>query len=291
VGAALFALPSARLLVALVRRLVGPRERLPEPSHLERGLLDRPEDALAAVIRELRRVTQLSRESLDNVAYVLLLEDSERRARRIRRNEQVIDQIKIALREYLLALSRRRLSRRQAMLMQHLNRCMIDLERIGDHIDKIREVSADRRRGLVVLVDRNVLEGLFELHERARGVLALVAGSLDAETTRFQNLARRILAARDDYVEASHDVQEIVRDALEEQRISSLAGVLMSEYVASLDRIVRHARSIALVESQSRFRLKPRKFGRVEPPADEPNVHPDADTRDVLERFHREEPL
>jgi len=291
VVAALLALPATRLLARAAAFLVRRREPRPEPSYLDQALLNRPEQALAAVICELRRVATIALESLDHTAYLMLVESVGHRARRVVRNEQVIDEIKIAMHGYLLALTRRRLSRRQAILIQHLDRCMIDIERIGDHIDRLREISALRLKRRRALVDRESLERLFDLHHRAREILALVIASLDAEARKFAPLARRILAARDAYVQASADVEEAFRKKQTERMVPALAGVLYIEYVASLDRIVRHARSIALVESHSKFRIKPRKLDRVVEDAEDIPPLPLLDPDEILERFHREDPL
>ncbi|MFO7655395.1 MAG: Na/Pi symporter [Candidatus Krumholzibacteriia bacterium] len=286
--AAAIALPARPLLVAAARRVVPSRGVPPEPSHLDRSLLDRPEEALVAVIRELRRATRFCLESLDHAAHVMLFEDVRRRSRRVQRNEQVIDQIKISLRDYLLSLAMRRLTRRQAVLIQHLDRCMIDLERIGDHIDRIREISELRRRQPRGLVDRESLERLFELHHQARGVVALTMKSLDADAPEFAPLAAKILHAREEYVNASAAAREAFMGKVRERAFPALAGLLYSEYVASLDRIVRHARSIALAECQPRFRIKPHKLG-CEAALDDAEPPPLVDARELLARFHEKE--
>ena len=289
VASALF-LPARPVLLAGAKLVFPSRGPAPEPSHLDRELLDRPEEALVAVIRELRRATGICLESLDHAAHLMLFEDVRYRSRCVERNEQVIDQVKISLRDYLLSLATRRLTRRQAVLIQHLDRCMIDLERIGDHIDRIREISEQRRRQPRSRVDRDSLERLFDLHHQARSVLALTMTSLDAEAREFAPLAQRILTARGAYVEASVAVRTAFQEKIRERAVPALAGLLYSEYVASLDRIVRHARSIALAESQPRFRIKLHKLGREAPP-DDVLPPPLVDADEILARFHEEEPL
>jgi hypothetical protein len=49
-----------------------------------------------------------------------------------------------------------------------------------------------------------------------------------------------------------------------------MTGIFLSDYVAEFDRIVRHAKNIALAESQPYFWIKRRKLDRVAPEMPEP---------------------
>jgi phosphate:Na+ symporter len=281
-------LPWSTAFAGLVRRLLRGRGPEPEGSHLDEALLDRPEQALRAVILELRRVAGLCAESFHLLARIMLFETGGGRVERVRRNEVAVDEIKSAVRDYLARLTRRYLSRRQALLLQHLNRCTIDIERIGDHLEALCDLSLRRRREPRAVFDEEPLRRLFELHHRAGQVFELVLDSLRTDVPDYHALARRIRQARDGYVSQSIEAKKLFTEQLSSKSVSPIAGLYYFDYVAGFDRIVRHANNIALAESQPDFWIKQEKLDRVAPPALPLRPPPLVDPGDFLEKFHRE---
>lgn len=250
----------------LVRWLV-PARRVPvEASHLEERLLERPEDALVAVLRELQRVARLCLESFQ-IDAELIIRDNRRQMERVVRNEQAVDEIKPAVRDYLRALTRRYLSRRQAIFMQYLDRVMIHLERIHDHIELVGVLSGQRHAIREARFDRQGLDWLYELYDTTARTLNLMADSLDPGRTEFKTAGLSILGARDEHVQHSHRVLADFTARVAAHEYPPICGVFFMEYVTALDRIVRHCKVIALDEIQPDFRFKPSKFGRVAEPA------------------------
>ena len=137
-GVLLF-LPLSGAYARLLRALVPSRQPPPQASLLDPGLLEYPEKALCAAIAELQRMARLCARSL-RLALGVLVAMRPRDVRLVKLNENVIDEIKLAMKDYLTALTARYLSRRQAILLQHVNRCMADIERIA------------RRNGQVVAI-------------------------------------------------------------------------------------------------------------------------------------------
>ena len=85
-------------------------------------------------------------------------------------------------------------------------------------------------------------------------------------------MARNILEARDRYVQYSVDVKAEVSQKIADKTMTPMAGMYYSEYVSAFDRIVRHATSIALVESQPNFWIKRKKLQQVAKEAPEVEV-------------------
>lgn len=266
-------LPFSSGLAAGLRRLVHFRTAEAEPSHLDETLLPTPEQALAACIRELQRVARLGAKSLRRNASLLLKPDV-RLDRCILRDEDVLDEIQIALREYLTALTARRLSRRQALMVQHLERCMTDIERIGDHNNNLRELSQSRHQRRTVL-PREALEQLVQLFESADGVVRRVIESLNPDLPDFTASAQAILDARDRYAQLSTETKTAFLDQTAAHTYTPLQGMVLSDYALELDRIVRHSRLIGLVERHPFFWIKREKLGRVMPEADYPPTPPE----------------
>ena len=69
-----------------------------------------------------------------------------------------------------------------------------------------------------------------------------------------------------------------------------IVGMFFSEYVAAFDRIVKHAKVIALVEKQPYFWIKRKKLERLAEEA-EYTPPPLTNAQDFLDRLHSEDYL
>ena len=260
---ALLLLPLSGPYARFIRLITYSRKPLPEKSFLDPELLATPERALSASIRELQRVSTVCCRSLRLVANVMLFDYRRRTVETIRQNEMIVNEIKSAMHGYLASMTSRYLSRRQTILVQHVDRCMAEIERIGDHIEFVASLSLRREKDRQALFRRDVFEQLFTLYQSARGVLALVAESLDMDREPFAELAQRILEARIKHVELSIESKSVFADCAAAHSMPAIAGVYLAEYTAAFNRLVEHARNIAFVERQADFRIKPSKLERV----------------------------
>ena len=282
-------LPIVPVYAVLLRKLFPSRLPPPEPSHLQPGLLEFPERAIAACLCELRRVAQLCRHSLRLAGETLLFAHSAKDVQTIRLNEQAVNEIKLAMKDYLAGLTRRHLSKRQAILVQHVDRCMSDLERVGDHVETLCNVSLRRRQVPAAIVDRLSFSLFFQLYEAVLHVLKLLVQSFDPDREDIAAVADQILLARDDYVQASQTVRVHFNEQVSNRSMTSTAGIFFAEYLAALDRIVRHCRNIALSEQQPQFWIKRSKLEKRMDLAAEPASHPLVDPQDFQERLRRAE--
>lgn len=288
-GTAIF-LPISPWYAKFATLLVPSRKPPPQPSFLDARLAGYPERAIYAAIAEIQRVTKICARSFRMTIDILFRVD-RREVQAVKLNENVVDEIKLAMKDYLGALAKRNLSRRQAIIIQHLNRCMADVERIGDHIDEVCDISCRRAKNPIARFNRETLELLFGLYEAADRVLHLVIESLNPENEDFQGMAQSILLARDEYVEKTLSAKALFTERIANHEFPPIVGMFFSEYVAAFDRIVKHAKTIALAEKQPYFWIKRKKLERM---ADEaPEYKPPAltDRHDFLDRLHAEDYL
>lgn len=283
-------LPFSRQYVRLVRRMVPSRRPPPEPTYLDEELIPYPEKAICAVLHELQRVMKVCLRSFALCSKLFFRVD-RRSVQMIEANESIVNEVKILLREYLNRVAGRRLSQRQSLLLQHLARCADDVERIGDHVKSVAAVLVAQKRRPQAAFDRRCVDVLFETYRQAMTICRLVVQSLDPGRADFQEMARRILEERNLYVKASLAAKEFVTERLVNHEITPLAGVYFSALVAEMDRIVRHAKAIALAEQQPQFWIKREKLERraeeAPPYTPPPLVRPD----DFLDRLQREDYL
>lgn len=285
-GTAAF-LPWTALYAQGMARLVPARHPPPEPSFLDRRKLRIPEQALQAALLELQRALRLGLQSL-RLHLDVLLTNRRSAIRRIRLNEQAINEIKRTMMDYLNAMTRRYLSRRQALLAQDIDRCMADIERIGDHVEALCDLTLRRRRTPGARFDRETLDDLVALHEDAAKVLHEVAASLAPDVPDVQATAQAVLRERDAYMARTLQAQDRMVEKVSGHETPPIVGIFFRAYTSALDRTVKHAKAIALVEQRPTFRIKRAKLDR---PAREParvEEPQPIDPHDYLQRLHAE---
>lgn len=291
VVAAFLVLPFSTPYAKLVVRLFRSRKPEPEPSYLDDKLLEYPEQAICACMRELQRVAKTCAKSLRLAGQTILFAQTPQDIHAIKLNEHIVNDVKAAMKEYLARLTRRYLSKRQAILIQHLDRCMSDLERIGDHIETICNLSLRRQKVPEAVVDKESFDTAFRLYENALHLFKLVIDSLDPDRENFQEIAQQILQARDQYMQDSLNTRAMFTDKVSQRLITPIAGIFFSEYIAALDRIVKHSKTIALAEKQPQFWIKRTKLGKHVDFAPEPALQPLVDPKDYLSRLQAEDYL
>jgi phosphate:Na+ symporter len=259
---ALIFLPLIPVFGKLVIWITPSRKQQPEASFLDDDLLNRPEQAIFACLRELQRTTRICAHSLRLAAEEFIQHDA-RRAKLISVNEQSVNTIKSAMRDYLAKLTRHYLSKRQAILIEHLDRCMSDLERVGDHVANLSDIAKRQRSIPSARFSPEAIEDWLSVHRAVETLLAKVIESLDPETANFQELAKEVLDLREDYGKTALAVRNTHFQRLEEKVVTPIAGMLFNDYLSNFWRISKHIKSIALAEQQPQFWLKREKLSKV----------------------------
>ena len=144
--------------------------------------------------------------------------------------------------------------------IEDLDRCMKDIERIGDHLTHIGETSLERFRVAEAILPEDLFRTWFTLFCSAKHVIALMAKSFDPDSNAFQHNALEILRARDAYMIQSMDAKAEFTGAARDKRITPVGGYYVSRYIEDLDRLVRRAKSIAFSERQPDFWVKAAKL-------------------------------
>ncbi len=289
-AAAAVLLPFTGLCARFMTLVVPSRLPPPPPSVLDSTLFHYPEKAIYAAIQELQRVTRICARSF-HLAAAAFFQPRRKVVRVIKLNENVVDEIKKSMKEYLAELARRKLSRRQAILLQHINRCMTDLERIGDHIDEICDISIRRRAIPQARFNHDSLELLFNQFQAGERVLLLVIDSLNPNAPNVQAVAEEILKARDEYMQGSLNAKAVFNEKIATHELPPIQGIFFNEYIAALDRIVKHAKTIALVEKQPFFWIKRKKLERAVDENGDYQIPPLSDPHDFLDKLHAEDYL
>ncbi len=290
--AVLVMIPFCAAYARFISLLLRSDKPLPETGHLDEALLATPEKALTAMLLEMRRAMRLCTESFE-IGADLLVRPEPRTRHRITLNEQAVDDVKTAMRVFVLQLTQRYLSHRQAILMLHIDRCMSSIERISDHIDRLADVTMAHAHDPRTSFDQDLYDRLFAITMDVNELLKRVTASLDPEHREFQELAREVLHTRDAVVVKLVDAQVYITRELTHcgRGIAPATGMYFNEIVSGLGRIVKHCRAIALAESRPHFWIKRKKLDKIADNAPDYGPPADVDIQDYLDELHEQDYL
>jgi len=267
---ALLFIPFTRQYAEFITRIFPSQQIEPEKTHLDNRLLEMPEKAIVAALKELQRMSAITRKMLQNTMRGFL-DINPDRFLYVQKNEEVLDTLKEALNAYLIALAERSLSRRQSIIIQYLNSATADLERIGDHVEGIVELTREKISRGVWFSDETVLD-LIELYKKADQILLLTIKSFEPSFHDAPaKLAAEILEIRNQYVASSLSIMQKGKNKILENKEDALSGIFLHRYLTCFNKIVQHSRTIALVEKEPLFFIKEHKLDKrsvkIAPPA------------------------
>ncbi len=230
-----------------------------EISHLHDELLDTPEAALVAAIKELKRMSTVSRDMFQNAMRGLLDLDFQR-FQAVARDEDILDNMKIAITNFLHSLAERKLSRRQSVMLQYLLSAASELERIGDHIETMIETTTEKTKNKVWFDDDSMLD-LITLFKKADHIIMRIGKSFEPSYYESSiKFAGSILEERDNYVKFSADVRNKYTRRILDQKENAISGIYFNQYITCFNKIVKHAKTVAVVEKEPLFFIKKHKM-------------------------------
>jgi phosphate:Na+ symporter len=279
---ALIVLPFAPLHAALVRKLIPSKKPVPQPSFLDEKLIPMPEQALHAAMSELQRAVDICRESLAFDRRLLDAADPKTE-RAVFQNENTINAIKLAFRDYLRLITSRFLSRRQAVLVQHLDRCVVEIERIGDHLKVLCTLCAKLRPYEAHRFFQPCRKQIEELYAQMGVILNNLSISLDPQHENYEAFAEKILATRADYVQKSALAKDLITGHVGRNNLPPQLGLWLNETVMTFDKIAKHGKAIAGAQKKPFFWLKQSRLDRVADEYSEQKVLRELDAGEYLD--------
>ncbi len=256
-----------RVATMLTRR-TGMEE--PETSHLDPALLERPESAILAVIRELRRQAGIARQmlvrSLDGMVSLDL-----RTFSKIPMQEQAVDTIKRQTQAYINRIAARALSPRQARMLESLSIASGAIERIGDHVEDIGFLSREKIRRDIWFPDRDMNE-LILLSDMVCEMMETALEGIDPESSVAADRGAEALALRRRFQAEANALTERVKSGGE--CVNATTMLFFLRYVYILEKIVSHLKALARREKDDVWDVHMSGLARVEPLAPKPTGKP-----------------
>ncbi|MBM1172289.1 Na/Pi cotransporter family protein [Microvirga arabica] len=226
------------------------------PQYLDKDALDTPSVALSNAAREVLRmvdtVDAMLRSSQD-----LFREDDISRVDQVSRTDDVLDRLFSAIRRYLSSINHEALSEAEAKRLSDILAFAINLEHVGDIIDKnLMELAAKRIKNHLRL-PKDSLEDIASMHAKLLEHLQLAASVL-----MFQDIgsARRLVSEKERFRDLERAVAQKHLDQLRSGRTAGDTGTLQLDIVRDLKRIEAHIASTGHSLLEQSGELKPSRL-------------------------------
>ena len=242
----LLLLPCNKLIVKLAMKIVPDKNDETEEDesrvikYIDDRMIQTPPIALASTIKEVARMGEKARDSVD-YAMEGILEASSEGIERCFKQEKSINQLQKTILNYLLKLSKAPLSEEDRETVDTLFNTVNDIERIGDHAENLAEIAQSAIDGQVYFSE----QGQNEISDMYNKVIASYSYALESMVTSDVNLACKVIKMEEqvDIMEESCRVNHMRR--LNNNLCSIDNGIIYFEILANLERISDHAANIA----------------------------------------------
>jgi len=243
-------------LAALFIPLVGPVARLTarilpdrasadepgRPRHLDESVLEAPTVAIACAVRETLRLGDLVEGMLRRTLDVLR-HDDERMIAEVSRTDDAVDALHTAIKLYLIKVGRGQLEEEDSRRVGEIMAFAINLEHIGDIVDKSLVEMAAKKTRLGLRFPVEDFQAIEALHRRTLGNLRTALGIFISEDRR---LARQLISEKDAIRALERASAEAHLKRVREGRTASIeTSALTLDLLRDLKRINAHAASVA----------------------------------------------
>lgn len=258
VVAAVFILPLPWIAKVLVR-IFPEKLRASDPGtpqYLDKDALDTPSVALSNAAREVLRMVDTV-EAMLRSSQDLFREDDIGRVDQVSRTDDVLDRLFSAIRRYLSSINHEALSEAEAKRLSDILAFAINLEHVGDIIDKnLMELAAKRIKNHLRL-PKDSLDDITSMHAKLLEHLQLAASVL-----MFQDLgsARRLVAEKERFRDLERAVAQKHLEQLRSGRTAGDTSAIQLDIVRDLKRIEAHIASTGHSLLEQSGELKPSRL-------------------------------
>ncbi|QFU16494.1 Na/Pi cotransporter family protein [Microvirga thermotolerans] len=226
------------------------------PQYLDSDALDTPSVALSNAAREVLRMADIV-ETMLRGSQDLFHEGDVSRVEAISRTDDVIDRLYSAVRRYLSSINHEALSDEEAKRLSDILAFAINLEHIGDIIDKnLMELAAKRIKNHLRL-PKDSLKDIDDMHAKLLEHLQLAASVL-----MFQDIgsARRLVAEKERFRDLERAITQRHFEQLRSGKTVGDTSALQLDIVRDLKRIEAHIAATAHSLLEQSGDLKPSRL-------------------------------
>ncbi len=242
IATTLLLFPASNLIIKLAKKIgrVNEEEQDDRVVSLDDRMLQTPTIALQATMREVGRMGDLVKDTLD-VARRVLFTKTKEDIRLLRDDEDKVDKMCAAISDYVIKLTRLQISDREHENVTRMLQVVSDIERVGDYCENISEFAEEMSEKKLSFSEI----GTNELKEMIEVCADCYEYAIQAFMENDKEKALKVIEneIRADELEVQLRTKHIKR--LTNQECNTEAGIVFLDTVICLERISDHARNIA----------------------------------------------
>ena len=207
---------------------------------LDDRILQTPGIALQSTIKELIRMGEIVKESLE-VARTVLFTLKEEDIQFLKDEESTVDNLSAGITEYAIKLSSLQISEKEHQEVSHILQLVSDIERISDYCENISEFAE-------TLYEKKV--SFSEVgKEQLQGMLDICIDSYEYALESYEKQSKEIALKVIEKETQADDMEITLRSKhikrLANNQCNTEAGIVFLDTLVCLERISDHARNIA----------------------------------------------
>lgn len=240
----LIQLPFIKYIVGFVDKLIPDENDKPETvtHYLDERLAEKtPAFAIGQANKEAVRMTELVLENLKDAQQAVVAVDLSL-IDELEEREKMINTFDKEITNYLLALSNRIMSDDQHSEVNRLMYIVNDLERIGDHIDNLKEITQYLDENEITFSEESLI-GLNEMFEKS---IEMVETAKEALEFTDKDKAYKIVEFEKEMNKLDAENRKVHLDRLNRKKVEAGSGIIFLESISNLERLADHTYNIGI---------------------------------------------
>ena len=240
VNAALF-IGFVPLFAKLVEHIIPGKEIIVErgPKYLAKNLLNTPVIAIEAAKKETLRTLKLSRDMFHN-AMLAFYERNRKEIQKVMAKEDMVDELREAITDYLVQITQKEISEKEAVIIPSLLHSINDIERIADHTVNIAEL-AERRIDEGTKLSKSAHSEIKNMEELVKSMIDEVIKAFPNDKTKVKN----ILAKESKINQMVIECRERHCNRLSKGDCKYISGLIFIDMLMNFEKIGDHLTNIA----------------------------------------------
>lgn len=241
ISAIIFAFAIDFLLTTSIQLTKQKKEELDKaPKFLQEHLVRNPSIALDQVIKELIRMAEIAKRTVEN-AQKGFFNNDEKLLSKALEDEEILDDFQQTITQYLIKISEKNLFTRESREYPILLHSVNDLEKVGDYAQNIVNYAHVKARKKLVLHE----DGIKDINAMFDKLYELFNCVIESLKTRDHEMAMRAIAVEDEIDDMKAKYRESHISRMMQNQVHAEAGTMTMDMAINIEKMGDHLISIA----------------------------------------------
>ena len=230
------------LFVRLVEKIVPGKEIKIEkgPKYLAKNLLNTPSIAIGAAKKEISRTLKFAEEMVENSMKAFYNND-KKEIQKVMVREDMVDELQGAITDYLVKITQREISEKEAVMIPSLLHSINDIERIADHAVNIAEL-AERKIDYGLKFSRVAQKETKKIDSIVKG---MIDDTIKALPDLNKKVAKEIFKKEKKINNLIIEYRNTHTDRLSKGICKHISGIVFVDLLMNFEKIGDHLTNIA----------------------------------------------